>query len=362
MNILVYDVAASSHGVLSILHDFYKSVKEYGNKDIQWFFVIGKTDLEETENIHVYKMDWAKKSWFHRIYCDCVTMPKFIKEHKIDKIISLQHLTVPFTKIPQDIYLHEPMPYTDFVFHFWRKEERGLWVRKHIFGKLVNHSIRKAGTVFVQTDWMRETCSRIVGVSPDKFFCVQPDVDLKIVQKFNVDSLKQSITFFYPARCLVYKNHKVILEAAKILQQQGISNFSVDLTIDRAEDMARACREILPDVSQTVHLKGTIPRENVMEYYARSVLVFPSVVETYGLPVLEARLTGTPILASDMPFCHEILDGYENVQFFDPDSAQDLAQLMKPFIEQTYTYHPVADTSRAQQNNWQIVLNKIVAL
>ena len=362
MNILVYDVAASSHGVLSILHDFYKSVKEYGNKDIQWFFVIGKTDLEETENIHVYKMDWAKKSWFHRLYCDGIAMPKFVKEHKIDKIISLQNVAVPFTKVPQDIYLHQPIPYVDYKFRFGRKEERVLWIQQHIIGKFINRSVRRAGTVFVQTDWVREAAGKTARVSPDKFVCVQPDIDLKIVQKFDADVLKKDITFFYPATPFVYKNHKVVLEAAKILQEQGISHFSVDLTVNRAEDMALSCREILPSVSQTVHLKGTLPRENVMEYYTRSILIFPSVVETYGLPMLEARLSGAPILASDMPFCHEILDGYENVQFFDPDSAQDLAQLMKPFIEQTYTYHPVADTSRAQQNNWQIVLNKIVAL
>jgi hypothetical protein len=42
------------------------------------------------------------------------------------------------------------------------------------------------------------------------------------------------------------------------------------------------------------------------------------------LPLIEAKMHGTPILASDCAFAHEVLDGYENVKFFDPFRSDEL--------------------------------------
>ena len=69
--------------------------------------------------------------------------------------------------------------------------------------------------------------------------------------------------------------------------------------------------------SLKVKFGGSISREKVFEMYAKSILIFPSYVESFGLPLLEAKLTGTYIIASNTPFCHEILDGYDKADFFD---------------------------------------------
>jgi len=60
--------------------------------------------------------------------------------------------------------------------------------------------------------------------------------------------------------------------------------------------------------------------------YAKSILVFPSYVESFGLPLLEAKLTGTYIIASDTPFCREILNGYDNVEFFEEMDYKKLGE------------------------------------
>jgi glycosyltransferase involved in cell wall biosynthesis len=77
---------------------------------------------------------------------------------------------------------------------------------------------------------------------------------------------------------------------------------------------------------------GTITREQVYEYYSRSVLIFPSYIETFGLPMLEAKMHKTPMLVSDCPFSHEILDEYENVKFFRTEDETQLAGLMEKWL------------------------------
>ena len=47
---------------------------------------------------------------------------------------------------------------------------------------------------------------------------------------------------------------------------------------------------------------GYINRNEVFENMKTKVLIFPSYIETVGLPLLEAKLIGTIILASNTPF------------------------------------------------------------
>jgi alpha-1,2-rhamnosyltransferase len=58
-------------------------------------------------------------------------------------------------------------------------------------------------------------------------------------------------------------------------------------------------------------------------------LVFPSFVEGFGLPLVEAMQRGLPVMASDIPVFHEI--GGEFVSYFDLDQPESLVQKILEF-------------------------------
>ena len=58
-------------------------------------------------------------------------------------------------------------------------------------------------------------------------------------------------------------------------------------------------------------------------------LVFPSFVEGFGLPLVEAMQRGLPVMASDIPVFHEV--GGEFVSYFDLDRPESLAQKILQF-------------------------------
>lgn len=66
--IVVYDVAASASGALSVLNDFYAEVRAYSDKNIKWTFIISTPQLEETDNIKVVRVPWVKKNWLCRLF------------------------------------------------------------------------------------------------------------------------------------------------------------------------------------------------------------------------------------------------------------------------------------------------------
>lgn len=332
MNIMVFDVAAESGGALSVLEDFYDEYKV--NKNNNYIFVLSKPELEETENIKVIRFPWIKKSWFHRMYFDYFIAYKLIKRYKTDEVLSLQNIIIPHTDIYQTVYVHNSLPFVDY--RFLITENSLLWTYQNILSRIIYNSIIKADKVIVQTNWMKKACVEKLKVNEFKIEVMPPKINIEVKKYFKPthDSLT---TFFYPASSVAFKNHKLIIEACLKLQSEGIEGYKVVLTLYGNENKnISSLFKITKENKLPITFIGNISREQVFDYYSKSTLIFPSYIETVGLPLIEAKIHRTPILASDCPFSHEILDGYQNTYFFDPFSIEGLYQKLKNIISNQF--------------------------
>ncbi|WP_427113986.1 glycosyltransferase [Megasphaera sueciensis] len=332
MNILVYDVAASEGGALSILQEYYsKCSKDQSN---HYYFVISTPMLENTNNITVLRFPDIKKSWLHRIFFDIFKIRKIIKSYNIEQIISLQNIIVWHMTVPQILYLHQPLPFVQYQFSLF--ENRTFWIYQHIIGKLIKHSVCHATKVIVQTQWMKQVCIEQCHVVSKQIDVIAPSIDSSKLKYFVEFNLKRK-TFFYPAGVQSYKNHMIILEACKMLQMKGVDNsfYEVLFTIEGNENSYTkkiyqyAVRNKLP-----IRFLGPIKREKVFDLYSKSILLFPSYIETFGLPLLEAKLSRCLIVASDTVFSKEILSNYGNVFFCDPFDKISWFQRIYQLIKQ----------------------------
>lgn len=358
MNIMVFDVAAESGGALSILDDFYKEVDNYNNKDINWYFILSKAELKEKENIKVLNFPKIKKSWFHRIHFDYVETSKLIKENKIDFIISLQNIIIPNTRTKQIIYLHNSLPFADYRFRI--TEDAKLWIYQNVISRLIYNSVNKAYKVIVQTDWMKEKCSEIRGNSyKDDILVVKPKINKESIKEFKY-KVDDKVKFFYPASSEKFKNHQVIIDACKLLKKDNIKNYEVIFTIkeDENEYVKRLQRQIKEE-NLPIRFIGVIDREKVMEYYSKCILVFPSYIETVGLPLLEARLSKCIIVSSDCSFSKDALKGYENSYKFKYDDCTELYRYMKNIILKKLNYIYKYDNFNQGENS---ILNTVLKI
>lgn len=330
--VIVFDVAATESGALTTLEEFYKKATTSADR---WIFVISTPTLEATQNITVLRYPWVKKSWLHRLFFDYFIAPKLVKTFKPDEVLSLQNLVIPNIKnVKQVVYVHQSLPFVDYKVKL--TDGIGIFLRQRIVGKLILKSIKKADKVIVQTKWMKDACIRKALINEKKIEVMSPESlleNLSVHYRFDgkQDSFK---AFFYPAAPVYYKNHFVILKACEKLKKLGISNYKVVFTFSGHENVyARKIKKFIEKHRLQVELIGTIPREEVFKWYTKSVLVFPSFIETYGLPLLEARLCGTPIIASNTAFSQEILGEYPKAELFDPHKPDELFEIMKRNIE-----------------------------
>lgn len=326
---LIYDVHASESGALAVLDDLYLNLANDEDKSMKYIFVISTPEYKETENITVLRYPWVKKSWLLRLYFNHITTRKILKKYKPDKVYSLQNEGIPFYHGPQQVYLHLPFVLCDYQFDLKRDGKR-IWLYQNVLSKYIFRSLRNADKVIVQTQWMKEALAKKAGVNVARIVVEAPDITTNSIGRFS-NTIENRKRFFYPATAFHYKNHMTLLKAINHAVSQGLEDYEVILTIKSEEN---AYTHELAAYAEKFHLKikfnGAVPRKRVFELYTNSILLFPSFVESFGLPLLEARMSDTFIIASDCPFSREILSGYKKAYFFD---ALDYKQMGKYILE-----------------------------
>ncbi len=346
MRIVVNDIAASSGGVLTVLKDFYQFVKET-DKENEWFFLVCDDYIEPTENIHVIKMPEIKKSYIKRLLFDFVTGRKLIKELKADFVFSLQNTVIHGVKVPQTVYQHQPLPFQDVKnYSFFKSDERKMAMYQHLIGKTIFLSAKKADKLIVQTEWMREAINKKCSVPKERIVKIAPNVE--DLQKWRVDVQRKANAFFYPTSAMPYKNISCIYEACKSLEGKNL-DFDVKITVPNGENQ------------KNISYIGQIPRNEVFVSLCEATLIFPSYIETFGYPLIEAAQMGAIVLAADCDYAHEVLNGYQNAYYFDPFNPQELADLIEKVVIGEIKCRDVFTKVETSGNTWKNVIDEIVS-
>lgn len=328
MRILVYDIAAQNGGAATVLQSFYEEFLK--DTEHEYVFVLSVYSLKETAHIKVLNFPWVKKSPLHRLYFDHFVAHKLVEQYKIDKVLSLQNIELPHAKVPQIVYEHNALPFSEYKFKLW--EAFRPWFTQQILGRMMKTSIRRAEKVMVQTNWMKLEIMRQCGIAENKVEVKFPPVEMLKSPPYQLN--EEHPTFFYPANASAYKNHRTLLEACEYLQEKGLSNYELIWTVTGNENEGmKALYKRAQEKQLPIQFLGVLSRAHLFELYAKSVLVFPSYIETIGLPLLEAKSVGAWILAADCLYARDMVGDYKRAEFFPTFDAKLLSEKMEKWLK-----------------------------
>lgn len=162
------------------------------------------------------------------------------------------------------------------------------------------------------------------------------------------------LQLIYPAACYPHKNHKILGSISdEEAQIAGVGSISVTLE----------ATEFPYPQSSWIRTVGRLDPAGMLELYANAdALVFPSLQESFGFPLIEAMHVGLPIVAADRSFAR-VLCGDEAI-YFDPLSARSLETALHELNKRIKAGWWPDWSSQLNQlpDSWQEVADRILTI
>lgn len=137
--------------------------------------------------------------------------------------------------------------------------------------------------------------------------------------------------FVYIASGEPHKNHRCLLEAWCLLAEEGLfPSLCVTLDATRFASLCNDIETLKKRCGIRVTNAGELAHRDALALYRKAgAAIYPSTFESFGLPLLEARQAGLPVLAPEMDYVRDVVDPEET---FDPHSPISIARAVKRFM------------------------------
>jgi glycosyltransferase involved in cell wall biosynthesis len=266
----------------------------------------------------------AKLSWLRRLHLEWFGFRRLSRELKPDVWLSLHDITPRVEACRQYVYCHNPAPFCTIEVPL-ENLDRTFRLFRRFYGLLYRCFIHRNVAVIVQQQWLRDQFKNRFGVR--QVIVAHPTSVICDLARKRPSALPS--TFFYPAFPRVFKNIELLGECAILLECNPNWRGRILITMNGNEnEYARTMRERYGHLRSLAFL-GLQDKPQMEALYSEcDTVIFPSLLETWGLPISEAKARKIPVLAADLPYARETVGNYDAIRFFDPQNAESLAQLL----------------------------------
>lgn len=225
---------------------------------------------------------------------------------KPKKIIMLGNFPCFFSHYPQKVFFH------NLIYIFCLKNPKKYSLKLFLESLFWKLSIEKVNpTICVQSSFIKkslEKCFRkklnieIIG-SPSVNFKTKDNFKYFSLNKKNIQILdKEFLHFIYPANFYSHKNHRLLFQCSRFFKQNKIK---IHLTLEK-----KVIRHNNLDLSSFVFYNYLNYKEIDYLYKNCNALIYPSLIESLGLPLLEITNYNKTVIALNSSYVRAAIDNY----------------------------------------------------
>lgn len=309
--IVVSAVNFTEGGPLTVLRECLASAAAVLPAEFEIIAIVNRADLINEPRVRLISIPSSKKSWFHRLYWEWCGFSRISHELKPTLWLSLHDITPRVSAARQAVYCHNPSPFYRIGLREALMEPTFLMFNQ-FYALLYRLFIRRNHCVIVQQDWLRAEFIKRMGQLP----VVVAHPSFRAAERPSAPKRGPAFVFIYPALPRVFKNIETLCKAAQLLVSRGVGGFEVRLTLDGSEN--RYARWLRNRFGDTAHVRfiGRQTKDEMDAHYGEaSAVVFPSKLETWGLPITEGKAQRRPLLVADLPYARETVGTYDRELF-----------------------------------------------
>ena len=344
-------------GTLTVLREVLVAARATLSPRWRIVALVHDSRLFDVPGIEYRELPLIKASWWRRVWFEYAQCRALSKQLAADLWLALHDMTPIVHARRQAVYCHNPMPFYAMKMREIRWAPK-LLVFSLFYGWLYRINIRRNHAVIVQQDWLRKEFK--IRFKAENVIVARPSHPIELDTSAPP---KQGKVFIYPALPRPFKNFDVIGEAVSLLERNEQWQGEVRITLKGDENAYAA--DLLRRFGHlhTLRFVGLQTQDQMTQQYAQSqALIFPSKLETWGMPISEAQAHGLAILAADLPYAHATIGRYNATAFFDPHDAKMLATKMLEFHLGRLTFEPhnAPEIPAPRADDWPSLIEMLV--
>ena len=314
------------HGMDIVALELIRNLQQLDHDNEYFIFVKPDTDhgvLQATANFHIVEVAGGPYPLWEQ-----VLLPRAARRAKVDLLHCTSNTAPLGLRLPLVLTLH------DIIYLEPMDLRRGSWYQR-------------AGNLYRRWNVPRAVphCARVLTVSAFEQARIEQRLpgtngQVKVVYNSAGEHFRRitdpaalagaKARYRLPDRFIFFlantdpkKNLRGVLQALAMLKAQGQLGFTLVMLDYQETALLALLRELnAPDLRANIQLCGYVPNQELpLIYNLAEVFLYPSLRESFGIPILEAMACGTPVITSNTSSM--------------PEVAGDAALLVDPFRPET---------------------------
>jgi glycosyltransferase involved in cell wall biosynthesis len=345
------------HGIEVFALEFIKALQNLDKSNEYFIFVKKDTDkscLSETENFKIVEFDALSFGDWEQYH-----LPKKCKEYKID-LLHLTGNTAPLKYSKPYIQTVHDIIYLDKIdFGGTAYQNFGNLYRRFV----VPRTARKAKKVATVSNFERERILKAFQLNPDKISTIYNGINQSYrVQYSEVEIQELKAKYKLPEKFILFLGNTAPRKNAQNSLQAFASFYNNSdkttklvtpaLNLDTIQTYLKGSNNSCENEAFTC--PGFIDKEDLPKIYqAATFLLFPSLSEGFGLPIIEAMAMACPVITSNTTSMPEIAGDAAIV--VDPHNVEQIAQQIQILINKEETRQELSQKGleRSQIFSWE---------
>ena len=299
----------------------------------RWTLIVYPELISEISKNLGDKFTYITTNVRHYTFMEQVKLPFLLNQLHPD-LVHVPHFNKPLLYFGKTVVtIH------DLIKHFSKGKDTTtrhtfLYWPKYWAYLIVTQLVIKYNFLIVPTNYWRQYLINHFSVHPQNIITTPEAVDPSLLLQKHLPPTEFDNYVLYLGNLYPHKNIKVILNAllkSPDIRLKIVSKPNVFVT--RTKKMVNQLR-----LADRVDFLGFVPDKNLSTLYRHALaFVFPSFMEGFGLPGLEAQSFGCPVIASNSSCLPEVYG--DSVLYFDPHHSTELVsqinQLKEPNLRKS---------------------------
>ncbi|MBL7966769.1 MAG: glycosyltransferase family 4 protein [Prolixibacteraceae bacterium] len=357
------------HGMDMVVLELIRNLQEIDKVNEYFIFVKPDVDnqlIRETPNFHIIELGGGPYPIWEQI-----ALPKAAKKYQCDLLHCTSNTGPVNTSIPLMITLHDII----YMESLSLLKKDGTWYQKlgNVYRRWnVPVVVRKSKTVITVSDFERERISRFFGLNSSKLHTVyngvgrhfRPISDKTELERIAAKYRLPEKFMFFLGNTDPKKNTRGVLKAYAEFRKTSATDYKLVMPDYEETALAALLKELdCPEIREHIHLTGYIINTDLPGIINLSTLfLYPSLRESFGIPILEGMACGIPVITSNTSSMPEIAG--DSAFIIDPFKPEEITAAMNKILDNSDLYKQLSEKGiqRAALFSWENMAKSVLQL